>query len=765
MKTYLKKHLIGFACLVMAVFGLYSCKLFGPKDPPKPQAQGIVVMVKDMFTKKPIPNATVKWSKSELSGSGSTDKDGIYRKDGMADGKYLVIGTANDYKLERAGKDMTVEVGAMTSETFELTPETLEITPKNVTFADGEKSKTVYFKNKHSESSITLSIEVPQKDDWVKISNPTLTIPAGSQKDITVTVDTKGRGFGSYNSTVTLNFTINGRPDNDVLNIYMNIANPQAPSISTDVPTGISQTSADVRCTVTNIGGSTVTDRGIYVSENSDPKASNSQKVSMGPGGIGSFVATAKGLKSGGKYFARGYSINSFGEGLGEVREFVTSVEPTPPTLAMNPVLDKDVSLTTAVVSATVTNNGGTNITESGFLVSNANPPTMSNGTKVPANADPNGKMSANLTGLTQGTNYFVQAYAINGLGANKSGLSNVETFKTQSPSTPAKLTTGAPTNITETSARIQANLTELGSSPIVQSGFCWSRQNAEPELKNSDKNELGGRLDTGQLLATISNLKKGSLYYIRAYVTNKDGQTYYGNVQTLFTKEQGLVAYYPFNGDASDISGNGNNAISTAQPSQDRFANEKSAYDLNTGIVQIQNQTVGRFVGDFTYSFQVKINSSTFKGSKKVLFAKGSDSDCSNGEYWSGFMVFTEPVSSTLNLFVNGADGKKDDVKLLNSSIMADEWHHVALSKTGKTIKVFLDGSYINQVDVTTSTVGFGRRYPGGTEGSLTISGFPYSSTNCQNPEKIIALMDNFRLYSYGLSDADVADLYQREK
>ena len=45
----------------------------------------------------------------------------------------------------------------------------------------------------------------------------------------------------------------------------------------------------------------------------------------------------------------------------------------------------------------------------------------------------------------------------------------------------------------------------------------------------------------------------------------------------------QGLVAYYPFNGNANDASGNGNNAIfNNATLAADRLGNANSAYSFN---------------------------------------------------------------------------------------------------------------------------------------------------------------------------------------
>src|SRR5450759_5181083 len=55
----------------------------------------------------------------------------------------------------------------------------------------------------------------------------------------------------------------------------------------------------------------------------------------------------------------------------------------------------------------------------------------------------------------------------------------------------------------------------------------------------------------------------------------------------------QGLVAYYPFNGNANDASGNGNNPVlNNATLTTDRFGNANSAYSFNgtSNYIQIPN-------------------------------------------------------------------------------------------------------------------------------------------------------------------------------
>ena len=61
---------------------------------------------------------------------------------------------------------------------------------------------------------------------------------------------------------------------------------------------------------------------------------------------------------------------------------------------------------------------------------------------------------------------------------------------------------------------------------------------------------------------------------------------TLFASLTSPFAKSQppsqGLVAYYPFNGNANDESGNGNNGVvHGATLTTDRFGNANAAYDF----------------------------------------------------------------------------------------------------------------------------------------------------------------------------------------
>ncbi len=91
-------------------------------------------------------------------------------------------------------------------------------------------------------------------------------------------------------------------------------------------------------------------------------------------------------------------------------------------------------------------------------------------------------------------------------------------------------VTTLAVTNITASSAQSGGNCTENGAV-IVQKGVCWSTLPAP----TTDGNRTSGSGGTGDYVSMLTGLTFNTLYYIRAYATNRVG-TGYGKELTFRT-------------------------------------------------------------------------------------------------------------------------------------------------------------------------------------------------------------------------------------
>jgi len=94
------------------------------------------------------------------------------------------------------------------------------------------------------------------------------------------------------------------------------------PVVSTQMVSGITQTSANVSANVSSDGGYAVTARGICWSSSPSPTLANN--VTTNGTGTGSFTGSLTGLSPGTPYYARAYATNSIGTSYGNELTFTT---------------------------------------------------------------------------------------------------------------------------------------------------------------------------------------------------------------------------------------------------------------------------------------------------------------------------------------------------------------------------------------------------------------------------------------------------------
>lgn len=292
------------------------------------------------------------------------------------------------------------------------------------------------------------------------------------------------------------------------------------PEITTSSVTNISQTTATTGGIVVSDGGSPVTERGICWSTSHNPTI-NGQHESNGTG-IGSFTVNLSGLTINTTYYVRGYAVNSQGTAYGDEVEFKTDGAHTPT------VTTKDVTsitLTSAASGGNVVEDGGAEVTARGVCWSTSPNPTLSN--QFTTNGTGIGNFTSNLIGLTEGTKYYIRAYATNSVGTS---YGEQKDFTTQSVNLPT-ITTNNVTNITKNSAKCGGNITNNGGGPITARGVCWSTS-PNPTLNNYYTTNGTG---TCSFTSNITGLTQGTTYYVKAYATNSSG-TSYGEQKTFTT-------------------------------------------------------------------------------------------------------------------------------------------------------------------------------------------------------------------------------------
>ncbi len=285
---------------------------------------------------------------------------------------------------------------------------------------------------------------------------------------------------------------------------------PRFALLQTAAPSGILDVSAISGGNIQDDGGSPVRERGVCYSKNIHPVIADSL-VSCGLGS-GEFSANLIGLTASTTYFIRAYATTTAGTAYGNETSITTLNFATLTTKAVT-----SVTLTTAICGGTISDGGGTNVSERGICYSDSKNPTTSN-VKIVAGSGL-GDFEVTLSGLNPNSTYYVRAYAINLIGTV---YGNEVTFTTASLPT---LSTTAASLITQISARCGGDITNGGSSAVQLRGICFDT-NSNPTTANT---VVTGGSGSGSFTSSLSGLIPGTTYYVKAFATNGAG-TAYGN-------------------------------------------------------------------------------------------------------------------------------------------------------------------------------------------------------------------------------------------
>lgn len=186
------------------------------------------------------------------------------------------------------------------------------------------------------------------------------------------------------------------------------------------------------------------------------------------------------------------------------------------------------VSYGNATVSGSVSSDGGTDIIERGICWSTNSNPTITDDKLTDGNDI--GSYSIVLSELTEGTTYYVRAYATNSEGT---AYGEVISFTTKKNVSLPIVKTDNIFSILYTTATIDGNVSSDGGADVTERGICWSTT-PNPTISNNKQSSGSG---TGAFSVSLSNLSEGTTYYVRAYATNSEG-TAYGEVISFKTKE-----------------------------------------------------------------------------------------------------------------------------------------------------------------------------------------------------------------------------------
>jgi alpha-tubulin suppressor-like RCC1 family protein len=165
-----------------------------------------------------------------------------------------------------------------------------------------------------------------------------------------------------------------------------------------------------------------------------------------------------------------------------------------------------------------------------------------------------------------------------------------------------------------------------------------------------------------------------------------------------------GLVAHYPFNGNANDTSGNGSNGTVTAATlTSDRFGNSNTAYSfdgvssyIDAVIPSIPKNNAARTISGWfktndTFSDPNKYDATVFNYGSLAKLQRLSLSI-----YSKGYLQM-----------ISGADFSSDDFYINNFDYANNDWYFFTLTYDGTKISIFVNGQLVDQKAVNLDTVG----------------------------------------------------------
>jgi uncharacterized protein (TIGR02145 family) len=181
-------------------------------------------------------------------------------------------------------------------------------------------------------------------------------------------------------------------------------------SLTTTDVTAITLTSAATGGNITSDGMLAVTARGVAWGTSTNPTIDGNH-TSDGSG-TGQFTSNLTGLTQNTTYYVRAYATNSKGTAYGNELSF-KSASPGVPTLTTTAV--SSLSPTTGISGGNITSDGGAAVTARGIVWNTSPEPTTANNKTT--NGQGTGTFSSSLSGLVNGTVYYVRSYATNSSG------------------------------------------------------------------------------------------------------------------------------------------------------------------------------------------------------------------------------------------------------------------------------------------------------------------------------------------------------------
>lgn len=239
--------------------------------------------------------------------------------------------------------------------------------------------------------------------------------------------------------------------------------------------------------------------------------------------------------------------------------------------------------------------------------------------------------------------------------------------------------------------------------------------------------------------MTTISRLLLVSFVLVASVFCAARGQEFLTN---------GLVAYYPFSGNADDASANGNNAISHgAQLATDRFGVVANSYSFADGAYISTTKSVGFPTSTHDFTVSVWVSFSAIPSEPQMIFVNKDINQ---------FQFELQPTSASrayLFFWTGGLHSGAADCRTAISTWTLNRWYNLVVVRSDNVVTIYQDRTIVGQsqtlhgnaASTANQNLDFGyRSSPGG-----------YACC------PLFGQLDDIRVYNRALSASEVEQLY----
>jgi|UPI00037BC374 uncharacterized protein YecT (DUF1311 family) len=224
---------------------------------------------------------------------------------------------------------------------------------------------------------------------------------------------------------------------------------------------------------------------------------------------------------------------------------------------------------------------------------------------------------------------------------------------------------------------------------------------------------------------------------------------TWEADAHSLPTLQQGLIAWYPFDGNARDASGNQHHGqLHGASLAADRFGTANSAYsfDGNNDFISIANNDDFSRLNALSVAAWINIRGATFYPS---VVSKGNV-----GNYRESFSLFLDPHNKLG--FLTNSNGSSDGrgLLILSSSAQTGKWVHIVGTYDGSMLRTYINGLQVEAIAHQGTLFD--------TDGSLLI-GKSDRNTSTLPTSFFNGLIDDVMIYNRAITADEVNTMYRQ--